>query len=340
MTPNSILASIDFGGGNVHIVKADATGKHTAKEPDPAYINLCYADFLKADYSELFGTDGVVLLELPHSMPTSKSWSMSQPYTLDQWNEIVKKLAEANVQILLFSQYLTPKNRVIYGQSKKSSDYNDAYSNLKYFQSNPDQLNQCRVLGIRHEGQFKKDEVREETVEVLNESIRKAMFYGYKQEDAITKILEKIFEKLEELRLSSPEMTRLFGSTCTIKGNPKTKGSLEKAQLDIRKRYYWLLCCLVNPMTGELWRFNWKYVKRFLLGCTQWHFRSGVLAAQYKNFWRKSVSRFGTGTKSINTVRTADNAEDFRLAMREVDALMSQAFQHVRDNILIPHLST
>jgi hypothetical protein len=318
----SILASIDFGNGKVHIVKANATGKHNANEPDPAYIVFSYKDFLEGKYLQVLGTDGVVLLEHSHSMPTSTSWSMSQPYTLDQWNEIVSKLAECNVQILLFSQYLTPKNRKLYGTAKKTSDYNDAYSNLKHFQANPEQLNQCRVLGVRHKGQFKTDELRAEVVNTLNESIRKAMFYGYKQEDAITRLPEGVFEELDEFRNSSPEMKRFFGSE----------------ELDIKKRYFLLLCCLVNPVTGELWGFDWKYVKRFLLGCTQWRYKSGILASEYKGYWRTSVSRLNLKDKSINTVRTADNAEDFRLAMREVDALMSKAFQYVRDNILKSYL--
>jgi len=114
------------------------------------------------------------------------------------------------------------------------------------------------------------------------------------------------------------ELTRVFGLSVD-----KKTGDI-KIEKEGRNRIYTLTTTILRPDGSLRLRKDyglspfWQYVKAHLLGLKPYHMNQGVIASNYKHWWRRTVSEYVHPDKSRDngdSNKISSNCNDFRVGM-------------------------
>lgn len=204
--------------------------------------------------------------------------SLSQPFEADELLTFYENLKEKNITLKLFPQQSTPRACAYSGLPK--SDENDVKSIYLLLKDFPEisLMNPPKSFDIsdkRETAWTMKDEI--------NYTLNIARRYSYNDErDMNTRAIKELFPKM--LTDLSEETKEAFGISEKSKYQVTKSGYYKKGDLNMNKiskvQLYSVLACLQNE-EGELRTVNgktpsWKFVKRYLLCMTPFHFRGGV----------------------------------------------------------------
>lgn len=204
--------------------------------------------------------------------------SLSQPFEADELLTFYKNLKEKNITLKLFPQQSTPRACAYSGLPK--SDENDVKSIYLLLKDFPEisLMNPPKSFDVsdkRETAWTMKDEI--------NYTLNIARRYSYNDEnDMNTRAIKELFPKM--LTDLSEETKEAFGISEKSKYQVTKSGYYKKGDLNMNNiskvQLYSVLACLQNE-EGELRTVNgktpsWKFVKRYLLCMTPFHFRGGV----------------------------------------------------------------
>ena len=204
--------------------------------------------------------------------------SLSQPFTAEELLTFYDNLKEKNITLKLFPQQSTPRACAYSGLPK--SDENDVKSIYLLLKDFPEisLMNPPKSFDVsdkRETAWTMKDEI--------NYTLNIARRYSYNDEgDMNTRAIKELFPKM--LTDLSEETKEAFGISEKSKYQVSRSGQYEKGELNMNNiskvQLYSVLACLQTEK-GHLRTVNgktpsWKFVKRYLLCMTPFHFRGGV----------------------------------------------------------------
>lgn len=204
--------------------------------------------------------------------------SLSQPFEADELLTFYENLKEKNITLKLFPQQSTPRACAYSGLPKLDS--NDPISIYKLISDFP------QISMMSPPSSFDVSDKRKlswDMKDAINYTLNVARRYGYNdKEDANTRTIKELFPKM--LTDLSEETKKAFGICEKSKYQVSRSGQYKKGELNMNNiskvQLYSILACLQNEK-GELRTVkgktpSWKFVKRYILCMTPFHFRGGV----------------------------------------------------------------
>tara|TARA_R110000824_G_scaffold258772_1_gene447670 strand:- start:223 stop:1296 length:1074 start_codon:yes stop_codon:yes gene_type:complete len=235
---------------------------------------------------ERLDTESTLVCEYAHLGCPRGERSLSQPFEAEQLLTLYRDLEDAGIILKLFPQQSTPR-ACSYSKLPKN-DKNDPRSIYNLLKDFPE------ISLMNPPSSFEVSDKRQLSWDMkddINYTLNLARRYKYlDKEDENTKLIESLMSEMEsELSESTKE---IFGvANCRYLKGQKDEikdGVLKKGRSvgDIRwakvsmTQLYSVLACL-QDQEGKLRLVNgklssWKFIKRYVLGMTPFHFRGGV----------------------------------------------------------------
>jgi hypothetical protein len=222
--------------------------------------------------------NSTVICEYAHLGCPRGERSLSQPFEADELLTFYENLKEKNITLKLFPQQSTPRACAYSGLPKLDS--NDPISIYKLISDFP------QISMMNPPSSFDVSDKRKlswDMKDAINYTLNVARRYGYNdKEDANTRAIKELFPKM--LTDLSEETKKAFGICEKSKYQVSRSGQYKKGELNMNNiskvQLYSILACLQNEK-GELRTVkgktpSWKFVKRYILCMTPFHFRGGV----------------------------------------------------------------
>ena len=222
--------------------------------------------------------NSTIICEYAHLGCPRGERSLSQPFEADELLTFYENLKEKNITLKLFPQQSTPRACAYSGLPKLDS--NDPISIYKLISDFP------QISMMNPPSSFDVSDKRKLSWDMKNDinyTLNVARRYGYNdKKDANTRTIKELFPKM--LTDLSEETKKAFGICEKSKYQVSRSGQYKKGELNMNNiskvQLYSILACLQNEK-GELRTVkgktpSWKFVKRYILCMTPFHFRGGV----------------------------------------------------------------
>lgn len=300
-------------GGNAWTVYNPQTDSHAT---------LSSEEFLSFSW---LPNGSLLLVEQSHFAVPRKEMSLSQPYTEQELLNGYATLSNKGCTVRLLPQALTATARDRAGLDKKN-DANDTRAWYSFIKDNP-QLALMKppasfVTEQRREASW---QFRHETNLILNIARR---FKYQKENDAVSMFVERNLPVFASQL--SPTALEIFDLLPGKSGRLCASSSRSMRLYTIAAHFLHSNGTVrLRPDTGKMPGIKW--LKRYVLGFTPFHFRGGIARSNlmfhgFKNYAKKRMNLGKDGYKTMSP----EQAQQFRALRKEFTAAIVEAMQLMR----------